>query len=73
MTTRANQSMLLDCDLCGTTDEVRALADTRITREMTAEERIALLHESPEGVGSSPSPVEAPDPGVASPEPLPPP
>lgn len=67
VTTRTSQAMLIDCDLCGSTQEVRTLADSRVTRDFTADERVALLHESATAAAApTPEPV-----GSATPQPLP--
>jgi len=67
VTTRGNQAMLLRCDLCGSTDQVRALAETRTTRDFTNEERVALLHVPDPGATPAPSASGGP---AASAEPL---
>ncbi len=35
------------CEVCGRIEEVLALAEQRVTRELTDEERVTFLHESP--------------------------
>ena len=67
------QSSVVDvfrCEVCGTTDEVIALARERVTRALTAEERVTYLHEAPVA-SASPVPVESASPGpdLASPAP----
>ena len=54
------KSIVLDvfsCDVCGSTDDVIALARTRVTRELTPDERVRFLHES----GAAPSSPAGPE------------
>jgi WD40 repeat protein len=38
---------IFECDVCGSLKDLVALADSRITRQLTPEERVQFLHEIP--------------------------
>jgi len=54
------------CDLCGTTDEVVALAGSRVTRSLTEDERSRFLHEPATPASPSVGPVGSPEPTGAA-------
>jgi dipeptidyl aminopeptidase/acylaminoacyl peptidase len=49
------------CEMCGSTDEVLALARSRVTRDLTPAERLTFLHEDSPGATAEPD-VTAVDP-----------
>ena len=69
--TRDGDASLVRCDVCGSRDEVVALAATRVTRDLTPDEMVTYLHEEPGGTATQPpTPAESPNPD-AVPEPPP--
>jgi hypothetical protein len=67
---------ILDCDVCGSLDEVIGLARSRVTRSLTPQERATYLHEaapdpSQDLPSASATPSPAASPGGASQPPTP--
>ncbi len=64
--TSSGSAELVNCDLCGSATAVRALADDRVTRELTSAERVLWLHEGP-GPDGTPGPTSSPIPSLTVP------